>query len=64
MKYNKVLFLASNEEPLRKIIELQYKKAPRPKKIILFSGNAHAQNIFKTDDSDSLSNVILNFLKN
>ena len=63
MKYNKVLFIASKDEPLRKIIESQYQKAPQPKKIIIFSGNAHAQNIFKTANSDSLSSVILNFFK-
>ncbi len=63
MKYNKVLFLASKDEPMRKIIESQYHKALQPKRIILFTGNAHAQNIFKTENSDSLTSVILNFLK-
>lgn len=64
MKYNKVLYLASKDEPLRHIIESQFKESPKPKQIRLFDGSAHAQNIFKTNRSDSLTNTIINFLKN
>lgn len=43
-------------------IRKQYEKAPGPKELVILEGNAHAQFIFETDQSESVMNEILRFL--
>lgn len=57
-----LLFIASKEEPLAEKIRTTYGKAPTPKRLELIEGRAHAQHIFKTDQSERLSVVIEEFL--
>ena len=57
-----LLFIASKEEPLVDQIRTAYEKAPAPKRLELIEGRAHAQHIFKTDQSERLSVVIEGFL--
>jgi pimeloyl-ACP methyl ester carboxylesterase len=57
-----LLFIASKEEPLVDQIRTAYEKAPAPKRLELIEGRAHAQHIFKTDQSERLSVVIERFL--
>lgn len=56
------LFVASKNEGFVSKIKAQYEKAPGPKKIEFLEGNAHAQHIFKTDQSEELTNIIVKFL--
>lgn len=58
-----LLFIASREEYLAKTVQFSFKIAPFPKKLELLNGNAHGQNIFKTPQSQSLTTIILSFLK-
>jgi alpha-beta hydrolase superfamily lysophospholipase len=62
IKGNK-LFIASEDERLVSRIKKQYKNAPEPKKLVLLKGSAHAQHIFKTDQSEQLTKLILEFLR-
>src|ERR1700730_3689076 len=39
-----------------------YKKVPPPKRFVILEGSAHAQFLFKTDQRDRLTRVILQFL--
>jgi pimeloyl-ACP methyl ester carboxylesterase len=43
-------------------IRAQYEKAPHPKQLIILDGSAHAQFLFKTDQSDRVMQEILRFL--
>ncbi len=56
------LFVASEDEPLAPLIRQQYELAPGPKDLVMLKGKAHAQHIFKTDQSDTLTTLILQFL--
>lgn len=58
-----LLFIASKDEYLSKSLQQAYKKAPQPKMLKLISGSAHAQHIFKTPQSVTLTTIILDFLK-
>ena len=57
------LFIASKKEYLKKSIETAFNKAADPKQLLLINGKAHAQHIFKTDQSEILSAAIIKFLK-
>lgn len=56
------LFVASKGEGLMPEVKAQYEKAPERKKLVLLDGDAHAQHIFKTDQSERLTNTIIEFL--
>jgi pimeloyl-ACP methyl ester carboxylesterase len=43
-------------------IRAQYEKAPQPKELIVLDGAAHAQYLFRTDQSDRVLREILRFL--
>ncbi len=62
MKAGRFLYLASRDEPLAPSIQQQYARAPEPKRLVLLDGNAHAQNIFKTDQAARLTALIVEFL--
>jgi hypothetical protein len=64
MKANRFLFIASRDEPLMPRIKEQYERAPEPKKLAVLEGSAHAQHIFKTDQADKLTKLIVDFLGN
>ncbi|MCP5120717.1 MAG: alpha/beta fold hydrolase [bacterium] len=59
----RILFLVSEGDGIRAATEQQYKKAPRPKKLIVLDGSAHAQHIFKTEQAGALTTAILDWLK-
>jgi Ni,Fe-hydrogenase III small subunit len=61
MKANK-LFVASKGERLMPKVKKQYERAPKPKKLVLLDGDAHAQHIFKTQQAEKLTNLIFEFL--
>lgn len=58
-----VLFIASEDEYLATKIKAAFKEALKPKALKLISGSAHAQHIFKTPQAESLTNIILDFLR-
>lgn len=59
-----ILFLASQDESMAGSIKAMFEKAPDPKNLTLFEGTAHAQHIFKTEQADKLTALIIEFLKN
>jgi pimeloyl-ACP methyl ester carboxylesterase len=62
LKAASILYIGSRDEGLAPRIRAQYGRAPKPKKLILLPGRAHAQNIFATDEAQALSDAIVNFL--
>ena len=56
------LFIVSEGDRLAKATREQRKKAPGPKQLKILPGNAHAQHIFKTDQADVLTELILSHL--
>lgn len=59
-----LLFIASEQEPLTKVLKSSFIKAPEPKSLKLIEGKAHAQHIFKTAQASVLTEAIINFLEN
>ena len=53
---------ASEDGPRLPGIRAQYKKAPKPKELIILEGSAHAQFLFQTDQGDRVMREILRFL--
>ena len=53
---------ASEDGPRLPGIRAQYKKAPKPKKLVILDGSAHAQFLFQTDQADRVMREILRFL--
>jgi pimeloyl-ACP methyl ester carboxylesterase len=53
---------ASEDGPRLPGIRAQYKKAPKPKDLIILEGSAHAQFLFQTDQADRVMREILRFL--
>jgi pimeloyl-ACP methyl ester carboxylesterase len=62
MKAGRFLFVASRDEPMAPSVKQQFARAPEPKRLELLDGNAHAQNIFATDQAARLTTLILEFL--
>lgn len=58
-----LLFISSEHEGMVKSIKQSYQQAHQPKKLALIKGAAHAQHIFKTDQAESLQQIILDFLR-
>jgi pimeloyl-ACP methyl ester carboxylesterase len=52
----------SGDGPRLPGIQAQFEKAPQPKEIIIVEGSAHAQFLFKTDQSDRVMKEVLRFL--
>lgn len=59
MKAAGFLYIASAGEGSISRIESQYELSPKPKRFELLAGDAHAQHVFKTDQSQALTEVIL-----
>jgi pimeloyl-ACP methyl ester carboxylesterase len=49
-------------EPRLSAIRAQYERAPRPKKLVILKGSAHAQFLFATSQGDRVMREILRFL--
>jgi len=62
LKAASILYVASRDEGLAPTVRAQYERAPKPKKLVLLDGSAHAQNIFATAQAQHLSDVIVQFL--
>ena len=62
MKAESILFIASEGEAMVPRVEDQYERAPDPKRLVLLPGDAHAQHIFRTDQAEPLTELILEFL--
>jgi pimeloyl-ACP methyl ester carboxylesterase len=64
MEAGRFLFIASQDEPLLAKIKEEFERAPQPKELKLLEGNAHAQHIFKTNQADELTKIIVDYLRN
>jgi len=53
---------ADGAEPRLPAIRAQYEKAPRPKKLVVLEGNAHAQFLFETKQGARVMEEIERFL--
>jgi pimeloyl-ACP methyl ester carboxylesterase len=62
LQAGRILFIASEDEPMTPGIREQHARAPDPKRLVLLPGAAHAQHIFKTDQAARLTDEILSFL--
>ena len=62
LKGNK-LFIVSKGDRLLSRVKQQFEIAPEPKKLVILEGNAHAQHIFKTGQSDKLTQLIVDWLR-
>ncbi len=62
MQAESILFIVSEGEPMAPRVRDQYERAPDPKRLEMLPGDAHAQNIFATDQADELTALILEFL--
>jgi len=62
IKADRLLYIASRDERMMPAIREQYNRAPQPKDLELLDGNAHAQHIFKTDQAQILTGLIIKFL--
>ncbi len=52
----------SGDGPRLPGIQAKFDRAPQPKELIILDGNAHAQFLFQTDQSDRVMREILRFL--
>jgi pimeloyl-ACP methyl ester carboxylesterase len=64
---SRALFIVARDDsngagPRLPEIRAQYEKAPGPKELIVLEGEAHAQFLFQTDQSDRVMREILRFL--
>lgn len=57
------LFVASEGEGMAARVRRHFEQAAEPKELALLPGRAHAQHIFKTDQAEKLTALILRFLK-
>jgi esterase/lipase len=57
-----ILFIASEEEAIVDTVREQYENAPEPKRLELLEGDGHAQHIFKTEQAQKLTDLIVAFL--
>ena len=62
LKGNK-LFIVSEGDGLASRVKQQFEKAPEPKKLVVLEGSGHAQHIFKTSQSDKLTQLIVDWLR-
>jgi pimeloyl-ACP methyl ester carboxylesterase len=62
MKASKILFVVSKTERIAPKVREQFERAPKPARLEVFEGNAHAQHLFKTGQGEALMSLILSFL--
>lgn len=56
------LFIVSEGDRLAASVKKEFQKAPKPKRLEVLQGDAHAQHIFKTDQAGKLEKLIVGFL--
>lgn len=56
------LFVVSREERLLPKVEEQFERTPEPKRLEILEGDAHAQHVFRTDQGEALTQLILDAL--
>lgn len=57
------LFVVSSGDGLKSRVQEQFNRAPDPKKLVVLEGSAHAQHIFKTNQSQALTKLVIDWLK-
>jgi len=62
MHASHIVYITTEGDPSVDRTRSQYERAPEPKGIESLPGNAHAQHIFKTDQSDALVELIVTAL--
>lgn len=62
MKADSFLFLVSREERLLPRVRQQFEQAPDPKRLEILEGSAHAQHVFRTDQAETLTRLIVEYL--
>lgn len=55
---------ANEDGPRLPGIRAQYERSPKPKKLIILEGSAHAQFLFQTDHGERVMREIISFLSN
>jgi pimeloyl-ACP methyl ester carboxylesterase len=56
------LYATAQGDPLTPQVKEQFAKAPEPKELLILDGEAHAQNLFTTEQNERLMKEILRFL--
>lgn len=64
MKAGAFLFIVSREERLLPRVKRQFELAPEPKRLEILEGGAHAQHVFRTDQAETLTQLMIDFLAN
>jgi pimeloyl-ACP methyl ester carboxylesterase len=59
MQAESFVYIVSQGERGFERVEEQFERAPEPKRLEVLAGEAHAQHVFKTDQSEDLMNAIL-----
>lgn len=62
LRAGRSLFIISQGDRLRQKAEQEYRDAPEPKRLELLPGSAHAQHLFKTEQAEMLTQLIIDFL--
>ena len=62
MQAEQIIYIAARHEPGIDTIRRQYELAPEPKRLELLDGSAHAQHVFKTEQADRLTELIMALL--
>lgn len=63
MKAEEIIYIASKKEGMAEDIQKQFSKIKLPKRIFWIPGSAHAQHIFRTNQSQYLIRLIIRLLK-
>ncbi len=58
----KILFVVSQGDRLKAAVSKQHQSAPKPKRLVVLEGKAHAQHIFKSEQSSELIDLITQWL--
>ena len=62
LRAGRTLFVVSEGERLRDSVRRDFESAPDPKRLEVLPGDAHAQQVFKTDQGERLTRLIVEFL--
>mgnify|MGYP001825437498 CR=1 FL=1 len=63
MRADRIIYISAAGDPSIERTRDQFARAPEPKRLELLPGEAHAQHLFKTDQSDALVELIVTALK-
>ena len=59
MRAGSFVYIVSEGEGSFRRVEEQYDRAPEPKRLEVLTGEAHAQHVFKTDQAQTLTDLVL-----